>query len=269
MSNVASDIPEALRRNNLPGALTELKSAIRRNPADQDLRFLLFDLLALDGDYEGASRQAVVAAGLQSGPDPMPLLLNSLAAGEVLRRLVFEGRVEPLILGEPYEWMAQAAAGIKSAAGGDWERAHTLALDAREQANACQGELNGSPFDWLMDGDSRLGPVLEVILDGKYYWIPQDRVKSLVTDPPSCLTHSLWLPASIALVSGADIYGFLPARYPVTPETDIACRLGKTTSWFEPIPGFHLGSGQKVLMTETQDFALLDMRRLSFTTDFV
>ena len=42
--------------------------------------------------------------------------------------------------------------------------------------------MNGQPFDWIMDGDTRLGPVLELMMKGTYYWVPQQRVKDHRTD---------------------------------------------------------------------------------------
>jgi type VI secretion system protein ImpE len=266
MSHLITQLSAALRQNDLALAMSEVKAAIRLNPAEPELRYLLFDLLAVEGDYEAASRQAVVVSELRPGPEPAPLLLNSLAAAEVQRKLVFEGKLDPTIFGEPEAWLAPAAECLKSAARGDWDRALALSLEAKEGADACRGELNGQPFEWIMDGDSRLGAVIEVILDGRYYWMPQNRLASLKTEIPGSLSHSLWLPASITLQNGAYIHGFLPGRYPVSTSTQIMEKLGKTTGWGEPITGFHCGSGQKLYMTDHNDCAVLEMRQLSFTS---
>ena len=36
--------------------------------------------------------------------------------------------------------------------------------------------MDGHGFEWIADADSRLGPLLEVILEGKYYWAPFCRI---------------------------------------------------------------------------------------------
>ena len=47
------------------------------------------------------------------------------------------------------------------------------------------------PFEWIADGDTRLGPVLEAIVNGRYYWIPFDRIRRSASRSRSiCATWS-------------------------------------------------------------------------------
>jgi protein involved in temperature-dependent protein secretion len=47
----------------------------------------------------------------------------------------------------------------------------------------------GNLFAWLADADVRLGPVLEAIVDGKYYWIPFGNLSAITSrSRPICAT---------------------------------------------------------------------------------
>ena len=32
--------------------------------------------------------------------------------------------------------------------------------------------IDGKAFAWMADADMRLGPVLEAVINGRYYWVP-------------------------------------------------------------------------------------------------
>ena len=42
-----------------------------------------------------------------------------------------------------------------------------------------RGRLNGKPFETLRDADDLFGPVLEVLSQGAYFWLPLEQVDSL------------------------------------------------------------------------------------------
>ena len=56
---------------------------------------------------------------------------------------------------------------------------------ALEQAPAVSGNIDGKPFAWIADADTRLGPLLEAIVLGKYYWIPFSHVRGIVIEKPA------------------------------------------------------------------------------------
>ena len=58
----------------------------------------------------------------------------------------------------------------------DWARSPVQA--PAELAIHLRGSLNGQPFEWVADADSRLGPVMEAIINGRYYWVPFARLAS-------------------------------------------------------------------------------------------
>ena len=120
---------------------------------------------------------------------------------------------------------------------------------------------------------ARLGPVFELIVDGRYLWAPQARIRSIECVAPRAVHDLLWAPASFKWVNGGEAVGFIPVRYPSTEKCEEdALRLAKRTEWLEPScrGGACRGLGQRVFFTgvvgggEGGEVSILDLRRLEF-----
>ena len=85
---------------------------------------------------------------------------------------MFAGARAPLFFGEPETWLALMLEALKLTAQNEYGKAEDLRTQALEQAPVISGRMNDQPFAWLMDADPRLGPMLEAIINGRYYWIP-------------------------------------------------------------------------------------------------
>jgi hypothetical protein len=86
-------------------ALIELQNEIRARPEDPKLRVFLFQLHCLLGNWPKALIQLQVIAGID--PDTMLLaqIFQPVIQCEGLRAGVFDGKLTPLIFGEPLEWV--------------------------------------------------------------------------------------------------------------------------------------------------------------------
>jgi len=116
------------------------------------------------------------------------------------------------------------------------------------------------------DADSRLGPVLEAFVDGKYYWIPFSRIQTIVIEAPTDLRDLIWITAQFVWANGGQASGFIPTRYSGTESNpDSALQLSRKTEWKEPAEGIYLGLGQRVFATDQADVSLLDARKIEFT----
>lgn len=260
------EIPALLKAGNLTGALAATKAAIRKAPTDSDLRFMLFQVQSLLGDWEAASNQLVAYSELTGRQSPLPIVFNKLIEAEVRRKYVFLGEEPPTIFGEPPEWIPLLVQALAHTAKGEFEAAQGLRAKAMEAAPAFSGKANGEPFEWLMDGDSRFGTVFEAIINGQYYWVPQARIRSVHLEAPAQARDAVWIAASMTLENGAEISAFLPSRYPgVTSWNDELLKLSRRTDWQEPVTGYYVGQGQRVLMTDSSEISLLDLRDLEFT----
>jgi type VI secretion system protein ImpE len=170
------------------------------------------------------------------------------------------------VMGEPLPWLALLLQALSAEAQGSTSDAASLRAQALEDARAVPGTIDNKAFEWIADADSRVGPVCEAIIDGRYYWVPFERIGSVVLEAPSDLRDVVWIPAQVRLTNAGEISALLPARYPGSEtDNDASIRLGRRTQWNEVAPGVFHGRGQRMLTTEAGEFSLLDVRRIELT----
>ena len=191
----ASEAERSLRDGDPARALSLLQDEIRNNPSDAKLRVFLFQLLSLLGQWDRALTQLSLAAELDPAALAMAQTYREAVQCEALRTQVFEGRKSPMILGEPEPWLAYLIEALSASAGGDKGQAQSLRSKAFDEAPASAGVVDGQAFEWIADADMRLGPVLEAIVNGRYYWVPFDRLSRIVFEAPADLRDFVWMPA--------------------------------------------------------------------------
>jgi len=254
---------DSLREGDLDASLRLLQDQVRKDPANAKYRIFLFQLLALMGDWPRALNQLGVAGELDAGTLAMVQTYREAIRCEVLRTQVFAGKRSPLVFGQPEEWIALLLESQRLLAEGASEQAREVHARALEAAPTTSGSIDEAPFDWIMDGDTRLGPSLEVILNGRYYWVPFQRIASIQFEEPADLRDLVWMPAYFTWANGGESVGLVPTRYPgseLSQEPQI--RMARKTDWNEVVPGIYLGQGQRILTTDADDYALMDIRRI-------
>lgn len=257
---------QRLREGHLQAALEALQDDVRGAPSEPKLRVFLFQLLTLLGQWERALKQLQVAAALDAEAIPMAQAYRELIRCEVLRGETFLGRRIPLVVGEPEPWLAMLIQALQYTGEGRHPEAEQLRTQAFARAPATAGSLNGERFAWVADADSRLGPVLEVIVRGRYHWVPFSRLQSLEIEPPTDLRDLVWLPAKLRFQTGDQTDCFIPSRYPGSEASvDDAIRLARKTEWLERGEETACGLGQRMFVTDSGESPLFDIRRLEFT----
>ena len=254
---------ELLRAGRLAEALSALQRQVRGSPADAKLRVFLFQLLCVVGDWNRAMTQLNVAGELDAGTLLMVQTYREALRCEAYRAEVFAGRHSPMVLGEPDPWMALLIQSLALSAGGHHEQAALLRGRALDEAPATSGRLDGVAFEWLADADGRMGPCLELVTNGRYYWVPFHRIRDLRFEAPADLRDFVWAPVQITWQNGGEAVALVPARYPGTEQSDDeALKLGRRTEW-SVLPGdLYCGLGQRLLATESGESALLDVRHI-------
>ena len=248
----------------------ELRRMIQKQPQRSDLRIFLFQIYCVQGEWMKAATQLDVLLELDPSSKPMVETYREALRCEALRREVFDGKRSPLVLGAPQDWLAMMIEALRVDAEGRPDAAAELRASALEAAPATSGKLDDAPFAWLADADSRVGPVIEAIINGKYYWVPVSRLIRVEIEKPADLRDFVWAPATLTLENGAANVALIPTRYPGTErETDNALRLARATDWREQPGGAWHGVGQRMLTTDQAEIALLDVRVLSFDTELV
>jgi type VI secretion system protein ImpE len=254
------------KSGDLGAALQSLQSAVRKEPSDAKLRVFLAQLLMVQGDWDRALNQLKVIGEVDASALPMVHAYSTAIQCERLRADVFAGKRGPLLFGEPEPWIALLMQSLTMLGEGRTSQAAELRNQALESAPATAGTLNGTPFEWIADADSRLGPMLEVLLSGAYYWVPMHRIASVTVEPPSDARDLVWLPAQFRWTNGGEAMGLIPVRYAGSERSDDpSICLARKTEWQEIDGQTYLGLGQRVLATDSTELGLLELRELRLT----
>jgi type VI secretion system protein ImpE len=252
---------QLLGEGRLDDALAELKQQVRADAANPKHRIFLFQLLAVLGDWERAGTQLEVAGDLDPSALAMVQTYREALRCEVLRSQIFDGKRSPLVFGDPERWLALLLEALQLTAAGEDAKSAPLRDEAFGAAPATGGLIDGQRFDWIADADLRLGPVIEAIINGRYYWVPFHRIRTIEVEPPVDLRDIVWMPAHFTWANGGDTVGLIPTRYPgseASPDSNI--RLARRTDWLEPLPGMYVGQGQRMLATDSGEYPLMDVR---------
>lgn len=254
---------ELLAERRLQPALTRLQDQVRREPANPKHRIFLFQLLAVMGQWERALNQLNVLEEMDAGSLPMVQTYREALRCEMLRAEVFAGRRSPLIFGDPEPWVALLLEALRLTAEGHHQQAASIREQAFEMAPATPGMIDRQTFAWIADADARLGPVLETIINGRYFWVPFQRIASVKLEAPADLRDLVWTPAFFTWNNGGETVGLIPTRYPGSQTSeDPALQLSHKTEWLEPADGVYIGMGQRMLASDGGEHPLLDVRLL-------
>ena len=255
---------EALKQGDLTAALEALQAQVRADPGDAKLRIFLFQLLCVMGDWKRAITQLKLCAELDALAVPMAQTYREGIICEVFREKVFAGEKDPLIFGEPAEWVALMIEANRAMAAGNVGQAAELRAKAFDQVPDAPGTINGQAFDWIADADMRLGPLLEIVINGKYYWMPFANIATLKVDEPEDLRDAVWTAAQLKLHNGGEFVALIPTRYAGTATSgDQAAMLARATTWADAGADTYIGTGQRLLTVGETDVALMDLRELT------
>jgi len=126
------------------------------------------------------------------------------------------------------------------------------------------GTLDSRAFTWIADADSRIGPILEAVINGRYYWVPFARLLKIEIEAPEDLRDMVWMPAHLQFANGGESVALVPTRYPGSEaSTDGMVVLARKTVWEEIGPDAFQGLGQRVLATDIDEIPLMDVRSIT------
>jgi type VI secretion system protein ImpE len=249
-------------------ALAQLQEQVRADPGNPELRVFLFQLLSVTAQWQRALSQLNVLRELDAASLPMVHAYREALNCEVLREEIFAGRRSPVVFGDPEPWVARMVEAARLGAEGRYEGAARLREDALEAAEPSSGTIDGVAFEWIGDADSRLGPLLEAIINGRYYWVPFHRIRRIRLEPPSDLRDLVWLPAQFTWANRGEVVGLIPSRYPgAATDDDPQILLARKTEWASPSPDFYEGLGQRILVTDRDEVPILEAREIELANE--
>jgi len=259
------DISEQIKQGNLVDALKSIQQQVRNTPADPKLRVLLCQLQIIFGQWDKANTQLDVLKDLDKMAQFMVQTYQQVLLCEKIRQDVFSANRAPLVFGEPEPWIALMLEALRVEMDGQYNAAKELREQALEQATVVSGTIDENPFMWIADADSRIGPMLEAIVNGQYYWIPFHRLSSIQLTAPEDLRDFSWLPAQFIWANGGEAFGFIPSRYTGSEKSeDSFIQLARKTEWEQISPDSYKGLGQRMFTTDQNDYPLFDIREIKF-----
>ena len=243
--------------------MQHLTSAVRAKPADAKLRIFMAQLLCVLGQWERAHTQLNVVADMDAETVAMRETVGHAIRCELIRAKVFAGSRTPMVFGQPNEWLALLIESLLQKGQGNAAMADDLAARAFDAAPEVGGKIDGEPFAWLADADSRLGPVLEACVNGRYYWVPLSRLSRVEFEAPEDLRDCVWTPAQLMFSNGGETVALVPTRYPGSESSeDGAICLARKTEWLAAGNDRWFGLGQRVFSTDAGEHAIMTVRTI-------
>ena len=245
-------------------ALKRLQAQVRERPEDAKLRTFLFQLLCVLGQWERARVQLELCGQLDHATLAMVNTYREALKCELVREAVFAGKTTPMVLGQPQVWVASLVEAIQADARGEGALGAKLRADGLAAAPPTPGHIDGQAFEWIADADSRLGPVLEAVVNGRYVWVPFSAVTKISFEAPSDLRDLVWAPAYLTLVNGGETVALVPTRYVGSgAEADGTVQMARKTEWLGIGADHFRGVGQRMLTTNALDLGLLEVREIT------
>lgn len=268
------DAQVSLSQGKPEETLLQLQATVRSDPSNVKHRVFLFQLLAVMGQWDRALTQLNVAGELDASTLAMVQTYREALLCEGLRAEVFAGKRSPVVFGEPEQWIALLLESLSLMADGHYAKSQDVRNQAFELAPATSGII-GDPsgpdsetFEWIADADARMGPVLEAIINGRYYWVPFHRIQSINIEVPEDVRDMVWMPAYFTWANGGETVGLIPTRYPGSEASeDKLIRLAQKTIWQELDNGVYQGMGQRMLATDVGEYPLMDLRLITLNSE--
>lgn len=265
------DAQQCLSEGKLEEALLQLQEDVRNDPSNVKHRIFLFQLLTVMGQWDRALNQLNVVGEMDDSAIAMVQMYREAIHCEGLRKEIFAGKRTPVVFGEPEQWMALLFEALRLTAEGQYARSQEVRNQAFELAPETKGSIGDpqkQPFDWIADADPRMGPMLETIINGRYYWLPFHRIRTINIEAPEDMRDQVWMPAYFTLANGGETVGLIPTRYPGSEDSDDnQIRSAHKTEWQEMDTDLYAGLGQRMLVTDVGEYSIMDLRQIDFETE--
>ena len=246
---------DLLCAGDLSAARAALVDTVKRAPGDQGARMFLWQVMAVQGDWDKAVSQLRALASLAGEAQMLSTVYHQAIVAEGQRAKAYAGQAPFPVLVSSSPWIDRLAEGLGALAAGRTQEGSALRDEAFDAAGDTPGEIDGTPFVWIADADPRLGPCFEAIVAGRWGLVPFEAVTRIKTEGPRDLRDVVWLPVEMALRSGQSAAALLPARYPGAETASDALRLGRATEWEGDVPlGQRLWSRDDGAETGVLDF---------------
>jgi type VI secretion system protein ImpE len=256
---------DLMRAGRLSEARTVLNEEVRSAPGNVGNRTLLFQVLALHGEWDKALRHL----DMISTQDPSRAIgvhaYLDIITAEKERLKVMQRIQQPSVMPEPPSYFGQYLEYLDDIKDLKYDDAKNLVKKIDKARPFISGTLNSKRFEGCCDTDARLYAFLEAFVHERYVWIPFETIRELVIHEPKTSFDLIWVMASITTWSGLTMNCCLPVLYPESfQHANEQIKMGRLTDWVPLGGGLSKGVGQHVYQIGQEDRAILDIRETSF-----
>lgn len=258
---------ELYRSGNLGPAIEAAAQVVKAAPSDLSARWLLAELLIVQGEHDRADLQLDTIMSLEPGAAATVVPIRHLLRADTARRDFFRAASVPEFLDEgPTTSMRLLLEAFVQLRAGDSGRAGELAAEAERLRPALAGRNGDSPFADFRDLDDLMSGVFEVLTKtGKYYWIPAERVEVLEFSKPERPLDLVWRQVRMVVRDAFDAEVHMPAVYGTLDGADDASRLGRRTDWVGESPAPVRGVGQRVFLLDGErEAGVMELETVTF-----
>ncbi|MGH7074978.1 MAG: type VI secretion system accessory protein TagJ, partial [Stellaceae bacterium] len=258
-------VKDQLAVGQLRAAVETAPAEVRSRPNDSGARYILSQLLCIEGELERADKQLDIIAQQEANLAPAVVQLRQVIRAEQARQqFLTEGRL-PEFLRPPSDHVKLCLEAAVSLRRGSVEKAAELAARAEDLRPHPTGTCNGRPFDDFRDLDDLTAGYLEVLTTtGKFYVVAIDEISRMEFHRPENPGDLIWRRIQMAVHDGPDGEVFIPAIYATRNTMDDGARLGRTTEWIgsegEPIQGV----GQRSFLVGEEDIPIMELADIEF-----
>ncbi len=257
---------EHFRADQLPEAIAAASARLKSNPREMSVRWFLSELLCFAGEFDRADNQLDTLATQNDEMKLAASLFRQLIRAEQARGQFYtEGRVPEVVENPGTDMRLRLEASILLRTG-ETGKATSLLVEAERSRLKNPGKTDEAPFSDFRDLDDLTSSVFEIFTpNGKFYWVPIDRMQRVEFHPCARARDLLWRPAHAEIESGPSGEVFFPTLYAgSTKAADPLIRLGRKTEWIgtgeEPVRGL----GLRTFLLGDKDLSILELKTLEF-----
>lgn len=256
------DPKELIKAGKLVEARENLVGEVKTSPGDTGKRTLLFQILALLGEWDKALRHLDMIGSQDPARAIHVQTCKNLILAEKERSEVCSLKQLPSFLPETPPYLDTYYEALKNIRSENSEKA--AGLFSSIQRPVVSGTVNDKPFEGICDTDTFVHAFIEAFVHERYVWIPFEYIRELNVSEPKNLFDLIWIQAGITTWEGLSLNCYLPVLYPETfLHEDDQVRLGRLTKWTPLAGSFFKGHGQHVYQAGEEDISILEIRNIT------
>lgn len=256
------DLESLFAQGRLTEALARVKASLLSQPQNSALQFLLFELLSISEDFEGAKRALAEVNNSESHLKSATSFYLHIVNHEQARyEFLNRGNGRPNFVKAPPVYTQEFIKAIEALSQERFEEGEQWLKTGWQSVPKLSGRIDDCEFVSFRDCDDLVGPFLEVLTHESYFWIPFEQIRCIEFKKLPGYQNSIWMPAHLQMKDGKQGDISVPSLYSGTGSREDLLKLGQMTFWekLSASENFQRAYGQR-------DFSFSERTQPSYTS---